>query len=170
MVSFMPARKPILRGRKGQGLSEVVGVLICLVPAVLVVMDLGMIAIGAGLNDQACRDAARAAASGPPSQLTIADNRKVGSGTAPHDRAVAVLKKIYATNLPMKVRDSLEATETVRDIPTDAGGAVDGEISIKTTIDIYPPFLAGAFVGAKGVSLNCMHTVPITYVAPNKNP
>lgn len=158
------------RYRKGQGLVEVVGILICLVPAVLLVIDLGMIAVGAGLNDQACRDAARAAASGPPSDLSKGDNRNVGAGTAPYDRAAAVVEKIYSTRLPMKVRAAIEAVETVRDVPTDAGGAVDGEVSVKTTIDIYPPFLAGAVVGNQGVSLICTHTVPITYVVPNKNP
>ncbi|HIA50965.1 MAG TPA: hypothetical protein EYN91_02610 [Candidatus Melainabacteria bacterium] len=167
MVSLKPARK---RHREGQGLVEVVGVLICVVPAVLLVIDLGMIAIGAGLNDQACRDAARAAASGPPSDLTKGENRQVGAGTAPYDRAEAVVKKIYSTRLPMKVREKIETVETVRDIPTDIGGAVDGEISVKTTIDIFPPFLAGAIVGNQGYTLNSTHTVPITYVVPNKNP
>ena len=158
------------KGANGQGLVEVVGVLICLVPAVLLMIDLGMIALGAGLNDQACRDAARAAASGPPSDLSIADNRQVGAGASPYDRAMTVIEKIYSTNLPMKVRDQIEAVETVRDIPTDAGGAIDGEVSVKTTIDIYPHFIAGAVVGSKGVALSCMHTVPITYVVPNKDP
>lgn len=167
MVAHRPGKNRI---KRGQGLVEVVGVLICVVPAVLLVIDLGMVAIGAGLNDQACRDAARAAASGPPSDLSKGENRQVGSGTAPYDRAVAVVKKIYSTRLPMKVREKIDAVETVRDIPTDAGGAVDGEVSVKTTIDIFPPFLAGAVVGANGVSLNCTHTVPITYVVPNKNP
>lgn len=167
MVVRRPAQS---RTKKAQGLAEVVGVLVCLVPVVLLVIDLGMIAIGAGLNDQACRDAARAAASGPPSDLSKGENRQVGSGTAPYDRAAAVVKKIYSTSLPMKVRESIQAVETVRDIPTDIGGAVDGEVSVKTTIDIFPPFLAGAVVGPQGVALNCTHTVPITYVVPNKNP
>ena len=158
------------RNIAGQGLVEVVGVMICLVPAVLLMIDLGMIAIGAGLNDQACRDAARAAASGPPSLLTVGDARAVGSGTPPHDRASAVVKKIYMTNLPMKVRDNIEAFETIRDVPTDAGGAVDGEVSVKTTIDIFPPFVAGAIVGHNGVTLTCRHSVPITYVMPAKIP
>lgn len=166
MVGSRPGRQ----NQRGQGLVEVVCVLICLVPAVLLVIDLGMIAIGAGLNDQACRDAARAAASGPPSDISKGDNRMLGAGTLPYDRALTVVKKIYSTRLPMKVRENIEAVETVRDIPTDAGGAIDGEVSIKTTIDIFPPFLAGAVVGPTGVSIKCTHTVPITYVVPNKNP
>lgn len=169
MVRYRPAHHAN-KDKTGQGLVEVVAVLICLVPAVLLAIDLGMIAIGAGLNDQACRDAARAAASGPPSDLSIADNRKVAAGASPYDRAMTVIKKIYSTNLPMKVRDEIEAVETVRDIPTDAGGAIDGEVSIKTTIDIYPPFIAGGVIGAKGLALNCTHTLPITYVVPGKNP
>ncbi len=167
---MVPLKAGRFTSKKGQGLAEVVGVLVCLVPAVLLIIDLGLIAIGAGLNDQACRDAARAAASGPPSDLSKGENRSLGAGTAPYDRAVAVVKKIYSTKLPMKVREKIEAIETVRDLPTDVGGAVDGEISVKTTIDIFPPFLAGAVVGPQGVALNCIHSVPITYVVPNKNP
>ncbi len=166
MVSLRPDR----HNERAQGLVEVVCILICLVPVVLLVIDLGMIAIGAGLNDQACRDAARAAASGPPSIVSKGDNRNLSSGTSPYDRAQTVVKKIYSTQLPMKVREKIEAVETVRDIPTEAGGAIDGEVSIKTTIDIFPPFIAGAVVGSQGVSLKCMHTVPITYVVPNQNP
>ncbi|HNG19502.1 MAG TPA: hypothetical protein PLI59_10015, partial [Candidatus Obscuribacter sp.] len=64
-----------VRNKKGQGAAELVGAIVCLVPVILVVIDLGVVAIGAGINDAVCRDAARAAASGPPSELTLAENR-----------------------------------------------------------------------------------------------
>lgn len=163
-------RSRFAKRQRGQGLAEVVAVLICVVPVVLLVIDAGMIAIGAGINDSACRDAARAAASGPPSMLEIGQ-RLVGSGKSPHDRASSVVKRIYATNLPMKLRDNIETIETVIDVPPQpAGGAVDGQVSVKTTIDVYPPFLAGAVIGPKGISLKSTHIVPITYVVPSQAP
>ncbi len=160
-----------VRKKKGQGAAELVGAIVCLVPVILVVIDLGVVAIGAGINDAVCRDAARAAASGPPSELTLAENRVVTAGKAPHERAMSVIKRLYATNVPAKLRDTIEAEESVRDIPpAPTGGAVDGEVSIKTTIDIYPPFIVGAVVGNSGVSLSSKHSVAITYVMPPSGP
>lgn len=70
--------------------------------------------------------------------------------------------------MPAKMRDSIEAIETVRDVPpSETGGAIDGEVSIKTTIDIYPPFIVGKIVGDSGVTLTSKHSVPITYVMPS---
>ncbi|HNG17580.1 MAG TPA: hypothetical protein PLI59_00280, partial [Candidatus Obscuribacter sp.] len=89
----------------------------------------------------------------------------------PHERAMSVIKRLYATNVPAKLRDTIEAEESVRDIPpAPTGGAVDGEVSIKTTIDIYPPFIVGAVVGNSGVSLSSKHSVAITYVMPPSGP
>lgn len=157
----------IKRRKAGQGSVELVGALVCLIPVGLVLIDLGVVAIGAGINDAVCRDAARAAASGPPSALTLADNRVIAPGQSPYLRAQSVIKKVYATSMPAKMRDSIEAIETVRDVPpAETGGAIDGEVSIKTTIDIYPPFIVGKIVGDSGVTLTSKHSVPITYVMP----
>jgi hypothetical protein len=159
------------RSKTGQGIVELVTALVCLVPVGLVLIDLGVVAIGAGINDAACRDAARAAASGAPSELTLADNRTIGPDKSPYQRAQSVIKKIYATNVPAKIRQNIEAIETIKDIPAvDAGGAVDGEVSVKTTIDVYPPFIVGKVVGDGGIALSAKHIVPITYVMPATAP
>lgn len=158
----------IKRKKTGQGSVELVGALVCLLPVGLFLIDLGVVAIGAGINDAVCRDAARAAASGPPSALTLGDNRVIAPGQSPYLRAQSVIKKVYATSMPAKMRDSIEAIETVRDVPpAETGGAIDGEVSIKTTIDIYPPFIVGKIVGDSGVTLTSKHSVPITYVMPS---
>ena len=71
--------------------------------------------------------------------------------------------KLYSTSFPAKIRNTLVAVETIRDIPPNStGGAIEGEVAITTTIDVYPPFLVGAIMG--GVSLSSSHKVPITYV------
>lgn len=165
-------RQPITsRPRSGQGIVELVTALVCLVPVGLVLIDLGIVAIGAGINDSACRDAARAAASGAPSELTLGDNRVIGPEKSPYQRAQSVIKKIYATNVPAKIRPNIEAIESVKDVPpAESGGAVDGEISVKTTIDIYPPFIVGTIVGNGGIALSAKHIVPITYVMPAAEP
>lgn len=175
-TSKATAKRPIVnqynpRTRNGQGIVELVTALVCLVPVGLVLIDLGVVAIGAGINDAACRDAARAAASGAPSELTLADNRTIGPDKSPYQRAQSVIKKIYATNVPAKIRQNIEAIETIKDVPAiEAGGAVDGEVSVKTTIDVYPPFIIGKVVGDGGIALSAKHIVPITYVMPAAAP
>lgn len=151
------------RRNRGQGIAELVGALVLLVPVALTVVDLGILAIGAAINDSICRDAARAAASGPPSEFTLGNSRNLTPDKAPYKRALSVATKLYSTNFPAKVRNTLLAVETVRDIPpSSTGGAIDGDVAISTTIDIYPPFLVGAVMG--GISLSSSHKVPITYV------
>lgn len=146
-----PARK------NGQALAELCVALVIVVPVFLIVLDCAFVFIGASLNDYVCRDAARAAASGPPSRL---------SPEAPRQRALAVIKHVYYSNLPMKVRDAVQVVETVRDVPPKSiGGAVDGEVTVGTTIDIYVPYQA-PLIGSGPVVLKSQHTVPITYVLP----
>lgn len=153
---------------RGSSIIEMVSVVVLLVPFILALVDCGMIAIGVALNDSVCRDAARAAASGPPGDTTVGDNRNVGPGKNPHDRALAVVKRIYDTKLPMKVRETIKATESVRVVPPPmVGGAIDGDVSVTTTIDVYPPFIVGAIVGPGGIPLESKHNVPFTYVVPN---
>lgn len=171
---FLPTRTiklPAGRCSQGQGIVELVVALVCLVPVGLVLIDLGFVAIGAGMNDAACRDAARAAASGAPSELTTADNRTISSDKSPYLRAQSVIKKIYATNVPAKIRQNIEAVESVKDVPpAESGGAVDGEVSVKTTVDVYPPFIVGKIVGDGGIALSSKHSVPFTYVMPATAP
>jgi hypothetical protein len=63
------------------------------------------------------------------------------------------------------VRDTIDIKENVRDIPPNSqGGFVDGEVTVGTTVDIYPPFVLGA--GSAQIVLKSQHTVPFTYVMP----
>lgn len=159
------------RRAMAQGAVELVGALVCLTPVALALVDCGIIAAGAGINDTVCRDSTRAAASGPPSDLSTAAERTVSAGKSPYDRALSVVKRMYGTNLPAKIRNSIEVHETITDVPPPpTGGAINGEVSVKTTIDIYPPFLIGAVMGNSGVCLTSKHSVPITYVVPNSSP
>jgi hypothetical protein len=156
-----------VRSKKGQSFVELGAVLIVAVPVMLLLADCAFIIIGAATNDAVCRDVARAAASGPPGLLTEGDNRSVGIGAAPYDRAQAVLKHVWITNMPMKVRDTVEIVETITDAPpATIGGAVTGDVSVQTTIDVYPSFLVKSVVGTNTLAFSSRHTVPYTYVVP----
>lgn len=154
----------------GQSLTELAAALIVMTPVLLAAIDAGTILMGAAINDSTCRDAARAAASGPPGDQTTG-TRTVTSDKAPYKRAIAVIKNVYRTDLPMKIRDNLQISETVKDFPPAnlGGGSLDGEVSVQTVIDVYPPFLIHLLVGENGVSLKTKHIVPYTYTISATN-
>jgi hypothetical protein len=155
------------RTSKGQSLVELGALLIVAIPVLLLLIDCSFVVIGAATNDAICRDVTRAAASGPPGLLEIGDERTVGAGGAPYQRAVAVIKHVWITNMPMKVRDNVKVSETVTDVPPDTmGGAITGSVSVETTVDIYPSFLIKGLVGSDSIVLSSRHTVPYTYVMP----
>jgi hypothetical protein len=144
--------------RNGQALIEVCTILVVIIPLLLTILDCLFVCIGASLNESICRDAARAAAAGPPALID-----KIAT---PKDRALTVIKHVYYSGLPMKVRDTIVVKENVRILPpASQGGYVDGEITVGTTIDIYPPFVLNS-VGSGQVVLKSQHTVPITYAMP----
>lgn len=146
----------------GQSLAELSVGLTLMIPILLFMLNCVFIAIGASLNEFVCRDAARAAASGAPSTLSPGTNRTVRTG-APKDRVLSVINKVYYSGLPMKVRDNVTIVETVRDVPpASEGGAIDGEVSVTTTIDIYPPVQVQGL--DSHVVLKARHIVPITYM------
>ena len=63
----------------------------------------------------------------------------------------------------MKVRETVTINETVRDVPPkEDGGAIDGEVTVTTTIDIYPPVQVQGL--GSSVVLKSKHSMPITYM------
>lgn len=157
-------RRGAARAARGQSLVELCAGLIVGVPLILAGVDLGFIALGASINDSVCRDAARAAASGPPAVQSTSVNRTVMPGQAPYQRVLSVIQKHSPTNLPLKVLNKAEIVESVRDLPsTTTGGAVDGDIAVKTTVSITPPFVLRAYCPT-GIELCSKHLMPFTYV------
>jgi len=160
------------RGRRsiGQGAVELCVSMIVLVPIVLAGIDLGFIALGSTINDNVCRDAARAAGSGEAAEMFPGAAHLVQPNTPPYQRAVAVIKKQSPSNLPIRVMENPEVVETVRDIPPkEMGGAIDGDIAVKTTVVIVPPCILKEF-HPTGFTLSSRHIVPFTYVVlPPKN-
>lgn len=141
------------------------------IPVFLAVIDLGFIAMGASTNDSVCREAAEAAASGPPSTMTAPSSHALSQGQSGYDLAVSVIKVHQPTKLPAKVSEQPVVSEQLVDVPPpEQGGSIDGDVSVTTTVVIRPPFLVGAYFGPGGVSLSSKHVVPITYVIPQVAP
>jgi len=160
-------RKSIRLRGKGQGLAELCAGLVLVVPIALTCIDLGTIALGATVNDNICRDAARAAASGPPAIPVVGNSRSVSPGQAPYQRALAVVRNQTPRNLPIKVGEQIQVVETLRDVPpADVGGGIDGDVNVSTSAQIVPPFLVSAITGPNGITLSSRHIVSYTYTVP----
>ena len=155
------------RRASAASIAELGAALIVVIPIVLILIDTAMLAIGVSINDSCCRDAARAAAAGPPAEATTGE-RNAGPGSEPYKRALDVVKNVWVTNLPMKVKDELKVREKIQDYPlAELGGAMDGEVGVETTIEVNPPCLVGAIVG-HSISFKSFHSVNYTYVVPKQ--
>lgn len=155
------------RSSRAQSFVELGTGMVVLLPLVLAVIDMGFIGVGASINDAVCRDAVRAAASGPPSQK-VKGIRKVGPGSEPYKRALSVLKMQAPSNASVSINEQMEIEENLEeDEPAEEiGGSVVGEISVRTTVSIVPPFQLQMFSGP--VTLSSTHTQPYTYAKAPK--
>lgn len=148
---------------------ELVSILLISIPILLTLFDAAIILIAVATNDAACRDAARAAASGPPGMMVECVNRLVGASDAPSKRATMILKKVYAPGGCLKISDEIQVHETVKSpVPSagTGGGAVMGEVTVAINADVYPPFIVGHLVGEMPIKLQKEETYAYTYVLP----
>lgn len=160
-----------MRKKTGQNMVELILGLIVAIPILLSIIDLGFIAMGASANDSVCKEAAQAAAAGPPSSSKAPSQSQLSTGQSGYDLAVNVIKVHQPTRLPAKVSDQPLVTEQLIDVPPpEQGGSVDGEISVTTTVKVSPPFIVGAYFGKDGLSLKAKHVAPFTFVVPKVVP
>lgn len=156
------------RQRRGQSLAELAAGMMVFVPIILLLADCAVIVIGVAQNDTACRDAARAASSGPPGQL-LAGTHSVSSGQTPYKRAKSVIKDVYSLGGLIKISETMTINETVKlplpEAPT--GGPILGEVSVQTTAEVSPPFLIGAIVHSGSIQFKNTQKFPYTYVMPS---
>lgn len=156
------------RSGRGQSLAELAAGLMVFVPIILLLADCAVLVIGVAQNDTACRDAARAASSGPPG-IMVAGTRDVSSGQPPYRRAKSVIKDVYSLGGLIKISETMNIKETVRSPLPEAphGGPILGEVSVQTTAEVSPPFLIGAIVHSGSIQFKNMQKFPYTYVMPS---
>ena len=85
--------KTICRVRSGQSLAELAAGLMILVPVFLLVFDLAVCIIADTINENVCRDAARAASAGVPAPFTSFNGTTIPADA--FQRAQAVVKHVY---------------------------------------------------------------------------
>ncbi len=148
------------RLRSGQSMVELVCGLFILIPLVLVLFDLAVIVIAVQVNDQTCRQAARAAASGDPASAM--------------QRAQAVVARANQQGSSMMSNYTLAALNfNPTTLPGDAaalvpfGGTVTGTVSVDTTVDVKPFIVPYVYSGGAPLTFRSSQTYPFSYVVPN---
>jgi hypothetical protein len=131
-----------------------VGIAVVL-PICLLGFDLVSLIIGFLINSSVCREAARAASIGAPNAI-----EKGG----PQRRAQEALDKAQIPRSFIAV--SLDKVEEQVKIAPDAdvfGGAIDGQVTVRTKADITPPFFLSSFMGHRNIEFVGSQTYPYTY-------
>lgn len=145
------------RSEQAQSAMELVCGAIVLVPLVLFCIDASTVYMGQSMNSSICRDAARAAANGPPSSLSAT--------YSPQKRAELVVRKMQKAEGAIRMNPQVVCTEHVSRLPTmPFGGMVEGTVDVKTSVDVYPPFIIKYCVPNGAVKLSASQTFPFTYV------
>jgi Flp pilus assembly protein TadG len=148
--------------QKGQSIVELAVGLIALIPIVLVVFDLAVIVIGVQLNDSTCREAARVAASGKPSDQAA---RAAAVVARANQRSAGMLSNfIVVAGYPQST-----VTQAQADAPpyVPYGGALNGTVTVQTEVDIKPFVVQAAYSGKSPLTFRSQQSFPITYVVPN---
>lgn len=148
------------RRLSGQSLVELGAGLLVIVPMILVILDLAMLVIAVQTNDNACREAARIAASGDPAsaqlraQSVIARQNRTSGGMVSNFRIVAV------DLVPPDVTQQVAAL-------TPYGGTITGTVTVSTDVDIRPFVVQWVYSGGAPLTFRSRQSFPFTYVVPN---
>jgi hypothetical protein len=150
--------------KKGSSLVELGAGLIVLVPIFLYGLDYASVFLADLFNANICRDAARAAVSGPP---TMYCPNGMSDANRPRMRAKAVIDRSSQTNAIIQVKPLFKQFENVQSPFPQApyGGPVKGWVRIQTSANLNPPFLL-PYVD-KAVVLTHEEQFPFTWVMPS---
>lgn len=144
---------------RGQSIIELVCGLIILVPLTLVLFDLAAIVLCVQTNDSTCRDAARAAASGPPD--TSMQSRAQAVVARANNRTGGVMVSNY------KLINVNSSAGTISNVIQTYGGAVSGTVTVTTSVDVRPFIVSIVYSGGQPLTFQSKQTFPFTYVYPN---
>ncbi|MBY0546815.1 MAG: hypothetical protein K2W95_05955 [Candidatus Obscuribacterales bacterium] len=141
---------------RGASSVELIFGLIMLIPVVLILLDLGFIMVSVFSNDSLCREACRAASATDPKDAEKIARQIVGqanTGGSTHNTFKLIDKPVLTT---MKLP------------PEEQGGLVEGNVTLKTGVEVMPMFLVGAIYGGKPITFVAQKTFPYTFVLQPK--
>lgn len=155
------------RRRPGQSMVELVCGLFILIPLVLVLFDLAVIVIAVQVNDQTCRQAARAAASGDPNSA----NARAQAVVARANQQGSSMMSNYTLSALVFNPASLPAQATALQYSNGGfGGTLTGTVSVDTTVDVKPFIVPYVYSGGAPLTFRSSQTYPFSYVVPNGAP
>lgn len=145
---------------QGSSLIELAAGLLVVIPLLLYGIDAATLYMGSSMNADYCREACRAAANGPP------DMYCANPDYTPKKRAIRVLKNRDNPKSIIRVSTMPVVNEQIFDPRPQApfGGPVNGVVSVKTAVRIYPPFTLPGFPAK--LILETQQTYPYTWVMP----
>jgi hypothetical protein len=128
-----------------------------MIPIVLLFIDSFFILYALQLNDMACMESARLAASGDP-RLAFVRAEQVVDGSIAHNHGPFSLQLLEA-------RSTVDNSELAG--LALYGGLVSGEIDVTTEITVRPLVLQWFLGGEKCLRFQATHELPCTYVLPS---
>ena len=144
------------RTRQGASSVELVFGLMILIPVLLILIDLGFIMVSVFSNDSLCREACRAASSTDPQEAKRIADQIVARANAPGSK-----------NTCYKLVDEPKQS-ALKIPPAEQGGLIEGNVTVKTAVDVQPMFLVGFLYGGKPITFVAEQTFPYTYVLQPK--
>jgi hypothetical protein len=152
------------RKQQGQQLVELSAGLIILVPIFFLIIDLSVAYLAANFNDDACREACRAASSVTPAN---SDNSGNVSSTSPiYQRAESVIKKVQHLDGYI-IGPRLIAVDLSPDFKRPAnlllGGNFEGSVTVRSQIDYRVPASIPGLLPSS-VTLDAQQSFPLTAI------
>lgn len=144
--------------RRGQSLIELVLGITALIPIMLTIFDLAVIVIAVQMNDSTCREAARVAASGSPSDIQQRANAIISRANA---RAAGMMSNFVLVSC------TTTASANYLNTIGQFGGPVNGTVTVQTEVDVKPFIVQWAYNGVSPLKFRSQQTFPFTYVMPN---
>lgn len=155
--------RSISRTRRGQSLVELCVGLLVLVPIILIFFDLAVIVIGVQVNDQTCKQAARAASSGDPAS---ASQRAQAIVARANQQGSSMLSNFSLTGVIFN--PATVVADAAALVPY--GGTISGTVTVNTTVDIRPFLVPYVYSGGAPLTFRSSQAYPFTFVVPNTAP
>lgn len=170
MIVHEQSRTPELlswhRLHRGQSLVEVVTGLTIIVPIALALIDLSAVLYAISLNDTACRNAARAAATGSPGEAKLrAESIVLQANSGQFNSSFAHFSLLTPVRSTIKVQPAMQIDPDT-DKPFNPGGLVTGDVSVTTEVEVKPFVMSMILKGQTPLVFRSTQNCPIRYMQP----
>jgi hypothetical protein len=146
--------------KRGQSLVELGAGLLVIIPMILVILDLAVLVIAVQTNDNACREAARIAASGDPNSAQIRAQSVINRANTTSHGIVSNFRLISVDLSPANMASQVAALQPY-------GGTITGTVTVTTDVDVRPFVVQWVYSGGQPLTFRSRQSFPFTYVVPN---